>query len=206
MTTLLQAPIEWGLVLVNGALELDAVARARLRKLDGRSIEFRTEHDTDRLRLRVVADRLEVDSSPTDAPTTLVRGAPTAVVEAFLRGRFRGGDCTIEGDEVTLSELADVLRGVRPDFEAPLGRLIGATAAQNVVGLFELGAETLARFVREIGNEGGAALRSGAARRFLDRHDFDSFLARRHALSLATDRIAARLDALEGHESADGPR
>ena len=203
MTTLLQAPIEWGLLLVNGALELDAVARARLRKLDGRSVEFRTAIGAEPLRLRIVADRLEIDAHPTDAPTTLVRGAPTSVVEALLRGRFRGGDCTIEGDEVTLSELADVLRSVRPDFEAPLGRLIGATAAQNVVGLFELGAETFARLVREIGNEGSAALRSTAARRFLDRADFETFLARRHALTLAVDRIAARLDALEGSRVPD---
>jgi len=201
VTTLLQAPVEFALVLVNGALELDAVARARLEKLDGRSIEFRTASGADVLRLRITGARLDVDASPADAPTVLVRGAPGNVVEAFLRGRFRDANCTIEGDETTLSELADVLRSVRPDFEAPLGRLIGETAAQNVVGLFELGAETLARFAREVGDQGGFALRSAAARKFLDRADFDAFLARRHALALAADRIAARIDALERAQS-----
>lgn len=199
MTTLLQAPVEWGLVLVNGAIELDAVARARLRTLDGRSIEFCTPSGDDRLRVRIAGERIEVEAAPTSAPTVVVRGAPLAVIEALLRGRFSGAGATIEGDEVTLSELADTIRSVRPDLEAPLGRLIGQTAAQNLVGLFEVGAEALSRFAREIGKESGDALRSHAALRFLDRRELDGFLARRHALTLAIDRVAARLDALERH-------
>ena len=197
MTTLLQVPVEWGLVLVNGALELDALARARLDNLEGRTIEFCTASGADRLRLRIAGRRIEVDARAEGAPTVVVRGARLAVVEAFLRGRFTSTDCTIEGDEVTLNELSDVLRSVRPDLEAPLGRVIGETAAQNVIGLFELGAEAFARLWREVGSESGAALRAGASRRFLDRADFDAFLARRHALALAVDRVTARIAALE---------
>lgn len=197
MNPFASALAQWAAAVTNGLLGLDPIARARLERLEGRSVELRPSESADAFLLTFGDGRLIVTEAGRGAPNVRVSGSTGAMLEALVRSDFGGGALDIEGDESTLTELADVLRTLRPDIEPPLARLIGAPAAQNFVGLVELGLEAVGALVREAGAEGSRLVRAGATRRFLGREEFERLVARRHTAALAIDRIRARLELLE---------
>jgi len=193
---LAQALTQWLAAFANGAFALDPIARARIARLDGRSILLAPDPPAEPVTIRFIGSRIVAESDPPARPTVVVRGAAPALLDAFVRGRF-GADLVIEGDELTLSEFAESVRSLRPDIAAPLTRLVGQDSAQGLVGLLELGLQTAGRVLRDLGAEGERLARRGAAHQFLSRAEFDDFLSRRHAAALQLDRLAARLERLE---------
>ena len=196
MNPVAQALTQWLAAFANGVLSLDATARARIARLDGRSIVLVPDPPAEPVSLRFVGSRIVAEPNPPARPTVVVHAPAAALLEALARGRF-GDEVTIDGDEVTLSEFADVIRALRPDVAAPLERLVGRQAAQGFLGLVELGLQTAERVLRDLGAEGERLARTGAARQYLSRTEFEDFLARRHALTLHIDRIGARVERLE---------
>jgi ubiquinone biosynthesis protein UbiJ len=193
---LADALAQWAVALTNGALSLDPVARARLARLTGRTIALEPHTSTEPLTLRFAEDHIELVRSTVVAPTVVLSGPPTAMLDAFLRGDF-GGALVIDGDEVTLAEFADILRTSRPDLEAPLARVLGTDAARGLVGFVELGLETFRRVLRDAAVEGGELVKHGAEQRYLGRAEFDEFARRRHTASLRLDRLSVRVDRID---------
>jgi ubiquinone biosynthesis protein UbiJ len=197
---LAQALTQWLAAFANGALALDPATRERIARLDGRSIVLSPDPPADTVTIRFVGSRIVAESGSTSRPTVVVRGPPAALLEALARGRF-GAEVTIEGDELTLAEFAESVRGLRPDFATPLARLVGRDSAEGLVGLLELGLQTADRVLRDLAAEGERLARSGAGRQFLTRAELDDFLARRHTAALHLDRLAARIERLERRAS-----
>jgi len=179
--------------LTNNLVTLDANATARLAKLEGAALRFETIAPDDCITLTVRAGQLEVDHRPVSPPAVIVRGRSGALVESFLRGDLAASALEITGDETLLAELVDVLRGLRPDVEAPLSRFIGQESARNVVGFLEYGMETLGRIARDLGEESQRLARREAHRYYIDRTDLDHLDERRHAATLRVDRLEARI-------------
>lgn len=196
MNPLADAFAQWVAAFANGLLTLDPVARARLARLDGRAIALRPDPPVEPVTIRFVGSRIVVARDESVRPSAIVSGDAGAMLAAFARGRF-DGTLAIEGDEDTIAEFADTLRELSPDFAAPLGRLVGSSAASQIAGFVELGFETARRVLTDLGAQASKVARDGAAQQFLTRAELDAMSSRRHAAALALDRIAARLNALE---------
>jgi ubiquinone biosynthesis protein UbiJ len=204
VSVLLSALAQWAAGLTNGLLSLDATARTRLSKLDGRCIRLETGADDDTVTIRFERGAVRIDDRADATPSVIVQGAPPVLLEALVRGNLGAGQLKITGDEVLLQEFVAILRDTRPDLEAPLARLVGERSAQNLVGFMEYGINTLGRIVGDIGREGDRFARAQARRRFVDRGDLDHLFERQHAAQLRIDRIAARLDRLDDdHANAE---
>lgn len=203
MTTFLTTIAQWSGALTNSLASLDAATRARIMKLDGRSIRFETQAPADQITVRFARGAIVVaESTEEELPAVIVRGTTAALLESFLRGDLGNGELEISGDEVLLQEFVAVLRSVRPDVEGPLARLIGERGAQNLVGLMEYGFETVSRIARDLGTEGGRIARREARRRYVDTKDLDHLAERQQAAAMRLDRLAARMTHLERERGA----
>lgn len=203
MTTFLTTIAQWSGALTNGLASLDTATRARIMKLDGRSIRFETQAPVDEITVRFSRGAIVVaDGIQDDPPAVIVRGTTAAFIESFLRGDLGKGELEISGDEVLLQEFVGVLRSVRPDVEGPLARLIGERSAQNLVGLMEYGFETVSRIARDLGAEGNRVARREARRRYVDAKDLDHLTERQQAAAMRADRLEARLTLLERDRGA----
>ncbi len=201
MNTFLTSLAQLSSAITNSLVSLDAVTRARLTRLEGRSIRFETLAPADVINVAFVRGTIVVEDRAQTAPGVIVRGTASDLLEAFLRGDLGTGSLEISGDELLLSEFVEIARNLRPDIEGPLARIVGERSAQNLVGFMEYGFETLGRIARDLGAEGSRLAKREARRRYVDRTDLDHLHERRHAVALRMDRVAARLDLLDKRDA-----
>jgi ubiquinone biosynthesis accessory factor UbiJ len=191
--------------LASAALDLDPLAAARLRALDGTRIRFHA-------RVPAPAPREGAGGTPLELTAWITEGRLRIVMDdhrqadaivsgtlsdltawALTRGRARAADIRIDGDEQRVHELERILREFAPDLERPAAHLMGATAAAHVVGFAEL---ALAAFA-SAAQVAGSGLRDGIGAWFTDRRAVAAFLDDLDALHLRVDRLDARVEMLE---------
>ena len=191
--------------LSNAALKLDPLTEPRLKDLEGRSarIEVLTPGSTRPVSLRLEIRRASLqfslaDQSPVDA---LVKGRPPELL-AYFQGRATPGGAGVvqEGDETLLAALAGVLRSYEPDLAEPLRGVLGAEAANALVGLAEAALATTRSALEAL----SSAAEAGAQRRYTSEGDFEASRRRLEDLGLELDRLRARTDAVAAARTA-GP-
>src|SRR4029434_7047873 len=83
MNPAVSALAQWAEVLVNGALSLDPVAEARIRRLDGVSFRIVSTLPEEELNVRCVGARLLLARGPADKPNVIVTGTSQALLAAL---------------------------------------------------------------------------------------------------------------------------
>jgi ubiquinone biosynthesis protein UbiJ len=202
MNPVMSALAQWCEAFVNGALSLDPIAEARMRRLDGRSFVIVSTAPEETFTVRCVGSRLLVARSEPhtwgsggDAPNVIVTGTASALVAA-LTG-IGTPDVTIEGDEALLDELRSIVRELEPDLARPLSPLIGAEPAAALSGFMSAGARAVRSMFAALDTEGTRWVRDTAHRRFAASAEVERFIERVTALRLAVDRLDARVRQLE---------
>ncbi len=201
MNPVMSALAQWCEAFVNGALSLDPVAEARMRRLDGRSFVIVSTAPEETFTIRCVGSRLLVSRSEPhswdsgDAPNVILTGTASALVAA-LTG-IGTPDVTIEGDEALLDELRSIVRELEPDLARPLSPLIGAEPAAALSGFVSAGAKAVRSMFAALDAEGTRWVRDTAHRRFAASAEVERFIERVTALRLAVDRLDARVRQLE---------
>ncbi|MGH8250230.1 MAG: ubiquinone biosynthesis accessory factor UbiJ [Steroidobacteraceae bacterium] len=196
MTPELLRPLE---SLVNRNIAGSARARGLLAQIAGRSIEFRLAATP--LRLRIVADTAGItiraaDESPADA---VVEGTPVSFARLALGDpaqpiRDRGAQLT--GDAEIAQGFQRLFAAAQPDFEEELSRLTGDVAAHRLANLAR-DAFGFGRRVRDTLAENVAEYLTEESRDLPTRIETEEFLDGVDRLREATDRLDARVAALE---------
>jgi ubiquinone biosynthesis protein UbiJ len=200
MNPLLSALSQWAEALANTTLALDSQARQRLARLEGQTIQIETDPG-ESVTIEFCGERVRVMARSVDHPNAIVRGSPASLLGAGFGGS--PADLRIDGDEILIEELRNILRDLKPDFGEPLARLIGAQNADNIAGFLELGGRALRRLAGDLSNEGSRTIRAAAHRQFVDARSLDQFSEQVLAAQLATDRLGARLQRLEGAQDLE---
>jgi len=201
---LTSALTRWAEMLANESAQLDPLTQKRLRGLDGHSIAIEFDPSGETTTLQFDGDSIRVATGHIDAPSVIIRGAPSALAAAFVGARVRtGGGITIEGDEVVLSQFRGIVRDYRPDFFEPLESLVGIRAAQAITSLFEVGFSALSAIGRSVAGEGERLARTGVRQRYLTSPELESFLESIQALRVRIDRLNVRTNVIEQARSGE---
>jgi ubiquinone biosynthesis protein UbiJ len=182
-------------LLADGALRMDPVARARMRKLQGRTILVRVRGTGQQFTLRFAADGLRVDGTPPPVPTVTLTADPLTLAALLLdRPRARSH---IEGDATVLQEFREILRSLRPDPAHPLEQVLGPEPARAVADAWDIGVAALRTITDVVLDSGDRFLQQQGRRWFLDRDRYEQFVSDAYALRLDMDRLEARVALLE---------
>lgn len=178
----------------NATLELDPKAASRLATSEGHRARLIAElpHGEKVFTLAVVGGRLALTPHAEPEPNVVVRGSVPALLSMLAGGRSVG-PVTIEGDVSVLEELAAVFKGFAPDLAEPLSRWVGEAPADGIMNAAEAGLALL----RSAAEATGASLRRGIGDRFATRTRTNAFLDRLDDARERSDRLAARIEALE---------
>lgn len=187
----------------NRTLALDPRSRARLAALDMATVQFEIVPPVDGpdtlVVLQIENATISFHASSPSTPNAIVRGTLPAMIGWLIsgtQGTVPAG-ISFEGDESLLQHIAALVRGYRPDLEAPLGRLFGAAATRELLGA----AETTVNFLRSAfdGLTGAATASAQASARagFVAEPDMPAMLDTLDALQLRVDRLNARVRELE---------
>lgn len=178
---------------INQAIGLDASARPRLEKLDGRSVKLALNGLGIDLYFYGQGGKLSVSAEREIPPDTTITGTPGALLAMTVpEWRAPGSGVTIEGDAGTAQALEKLFRQLDPDWEALLTRQFGDVAGHQLwrlindaAGLGRHGARTagdqVARYLRE---ESGLLVTA---------EEMDGFTRDVDELREAVDRLQARL-------------
>jgi ubiquinone biosynthesis protein UbiJ len=190
----------------NATLHLDPVGAARLAALEGCRILVRARNagDVDALdapmnegpafTLQIAGGRLRILAAATPTPNVVVSGSITELLTwAGSFGRRSPAGLRIDGDGRVLETLADIVGGYRPDFEAPLGRVIGTENATRVIAA----AEVAIAGIRSLLQGTSHGLRRSAGQWFATRGSLSDFLDELGDAELQVDRLSARVEQLE---------
>jgi ubiquinone biosynthesis accessory factor UbiJ len=187
----------WAEAIANGSAQLDPLTRARLDRLAGRSIAIELDPPGEAATLYFDNHAIRLEPGIGSAPSAVVRGSPARMANAFFDSSAARSNLSIEGDELILEELRNIVRDFHPESLPPLERLVGAQAAQTLTSLVELGFAAVAALGRSLGEEGGRLVRAGARERYLTTVDFDALLTSMQALQIRVDRLKARTEIVE---------
>jgi len=181
--------------LLGRTLTSDPATRERLERLDGRrlrlvlelpggarSIPFDMAIDDGALRLAGAGEA---------RPQVIARGPAPAFLAAL--GLPGSGTLDIDGDQALLGEVLDVLSGYRPPLPPEFEALVDGPLASQLLGLAEAGLAAL----RSAAEGARHATRAQISRRFVDQSALTALLDPLDDLKLRTDRLAARVSALE---------
>lgn len=187
---------------LTGLLDLDPGSRAEARLLAGKRLALILEPGPVSMTLCFRDEGISVDATAMEEADASLRLDPAAAARIASEGAaaMGAGGVTIRGDTALAGAVFELLRGMRPDLLAPIGRWFGPESA-HVLG--------------ESGRRAGAGLRAGiersveATRERLTRDggllpgriEMARFLDEVDDLALATDRFEARLQALRQHLS-----
>ena len=183
--------------IVNGASRLDPLTHARLQRLAGRRIALQIDPGGETTTLCFEGGAVQVEAGMAEPPSVLLRGTLTALVGALFDATRRSDAVAVEGDEVLLTELREIVRHYRPEGFPPLDELVGRQAADSITAAFEVGIAAITALGRNVGDESRRLVRDGVRQRLLTRHDQDVLLGSLATLRLRLDRAGARVALLE---------
>jgi ubiquinone biosynthesis protein UbiJ len=178
-------------------------ARQLLAQLDGRRMQIIARHTPWRIALLSRDARLLLSRDDAADADVVITATPLALL-ALLREEpadvIRRGDVVMGGDAEMASRFQELLQLLRPDLEAGLARVIGDVPAYGLGSLLrktlDYGRSSLRTQATNVGeylaHEKRVLVPRAEAEQYL--HDVDS-------LREQTDRLAARVAALESKRS-----
>ena len=196
MTPELLRPIE---SLLNRNIAASARARGLLAQVAGRSLEVRLSATPLRVRVTAADERISIapgGDAPADAT---IEGTPFALARlAFDEDAqaVRAGGVQIAGDAEIAQAFQRLLIAARPDLEEELSRLTGDVAAHNLARAARE-AVAFARKARHTFAQNVAEYLTEESHDVPARPEVEEFLAGVDRLREASDRLEARVSALE---------
>lgn len=186
--------------VVNGALRFDPGSRQALGRLEGRVLAVEVTRPAMRFYLLPHGDGLAIHSHHDGEADSCIKGSPLALMSLLQSERLNLADSGVEvfGGTGLLSELQDIAGNLDIDWEDALGRIIGDVAAHqgaNAIRGFSGWLEgRRATFERLLGEYLSEELQTTPARA-----ELEHYYREVDELRLATDRLAARIEALRNN-------
>jgi ubiquinone biosynthesis accessory factor UbiJ len=180
-------------------------ARELLRQLDGRSMQISARYTPWHVTLLASTTQLQLSRSATTADVTL-SGSPMALLSLLRESPddvIRRGDATLVGDAEIASRFQELLQLLRPDLEAGLAQVVGDVPAYGAGSLLRKALDYGRSTVNTQMANAGEYL-THEKRLLVPRTEAAQFLTDVDALREQTDRLAARVAALEA-QSAPTP-
>jgi ubiquinone biosynthesis protein UbiJ len=175
-------------------------ARELLAQLDGRSLVVNLRFSPWRARLAAHSGRLLLTRSQDDAADAVIAGTPLSLLSMLREPPadvIRRGDVTLTGDSEVAQRFQELALLLRPDLEESLAGVLGDVPAYGLGRLLRKALEYGRSSARTAGLNIGEYL--AHERRALVPHaEAAEFLAGVDELREASDRIAARVQALDG--------
>lgn len=181
-------------VALNSAIEGSGAARADLKRLDGKVIEFKVIGLPLTLHFLPQSERLTVASDYHGEPDIRITAPAGGLIAAALKGDDavpRGME--ISGDAETAQLFSRLLKQSDPDWEEVLSRYIGDIPARQVGNTLR----AIARWGKDAGGRLGQDLADYLhyeTRAVPPRHEVEEFLSGVDRLRDDAERLAARLD------------
>lgn len=174
-------------------------ARELLSSLEGRSLVIDVRYTPWRARLNALQGRLLLTRTQDDTADAVIAGTPLAMLSLLREPPadvIRRGDVVLTGNSEIAEQFQELTLLLRPDLEESLAGVIGDVPAHGLGQLLHKAVEYSRSSARTVGLNIGEYL-AHEKRALVPRAEAGEFLAGVDALREATDRIAARVLALE---------
>ena len=196
MTPELLRPLE---TVMNRDIAASSRARGLLAQIAGRSIELRVSATPIRIRIAAGAEGISIGTGGDAAPDATLEGSPftfARLATGDAMQSIRAGGAQVTGDAEIAQVFQKLFEAARPDFEEELSRLTGDVAAHEIAG-FARGALAFGLRARDTFAQNAAEYLTEESRDLPTRIEVDEFLGEVDRLREATDRLEARLAAIE---------
>ncbi|MEX1993056.1 MAG: SCP2 sterol-binding domain-containing protein [Steroidobacteraceae bacterium] len=196
MTPELLRPLE---SILNRNIAGSARARGLLAQVAGRSFELRLSATPLRIRFVAAADRVALVTDGEAAADAVIEGTPFALARLAIGDpaqSLRAGGAQLSGDAEIAQGFQQLFAAAQPDFEEELSRLTGDVAAHHLAKLAR-GALDFGRRARDTFALNVAEYLTEEGRDVPARSEVEEFLTGVDRLREATDRLDARITALE---------
>ena len=174
-------------------------ARALLGELDGRRMQIVARYTPWRIALHASDSRLLLSRDETAAADVTLTGSPLSLLSLIREEPaevIRRGDVVIAGDAEIATRFQELLQLLRPDLEAGLARVVGDIPAYGAGSLLRKAMDYGRSSVRTQAANVGEYL-AHEKRVLVPRAEAEAWLQQVDALREQTDRLAARVGALE---------
>lgn len=177
-------------------------ARELLTTLDGRSLRLDVRFMPWQVTAAASAGRLLVSRTGGTADV-VISGSPIGLLSMLREDPqqvIRRGDVRIDGDGAVAERFQELLELLRPDLEAELAQWVGEVPAYGIGSLVRRALE----YGQQVARTGAANVGEYLAherRELVPRAEAQQFIEQVDALREAVDRVAARVDRLEGARS-----
>lgn len=185
--------------VLNRNIAASARARNLLAQVAGRSIELRVTAPPVRLRVVAGTEGISIETGGDLPPDATIEGSPVMfarLATGDAMQSLRTGGAQISGDAEIAQVFQKLFAAARPDFEEELSRLTGDVAAHEIAG-FARGALAFGRRARATFAANLAEYLTEESHDLPTRIEVDEFLADVDRLREATDRLEARLAAID---------
>jgi ubiquinone biosynthesis accessory factor UbiJ len=175
-------------------------ARELLALLEGRSLVVRMQFTPWRVRAQAQSGRLVVARTQDETADALLSGTPLALLSLMSESPaevIRRGDVTMTGNSDVAQQFQELALLLRPELEESLAGVIGDVPAFGLGQLLRKGLDYSRATARTAGLNVGEFL-AHERRVLVPRAEAREFLTGVDALRESTDRLAARVQALEG--------
>lgn len=187
--------------LINRNIAASSRAKDLCARLEGRALGVRVDGFLPlTVFARVESGELHLSRAASRDPDAAIAGTPLALAGLIGRdaaGRMRSGSVAITGDAEIAQTFHELLHAARPELEEELSRLIGDVSAHQVGNLTRAiagwGEKSAATFLQNV-----SEYLQEESRDLITRTEADEFLAAVDGLRDAADRLAARIDRLNG--------
>jgi ubiquinone biosynthesis protein UbiJ len=181
-------------------------ARELLAQLDGRSLVVQMRYTPWRARLDAQSGRLLVTRTHDETGDAVIAGTPLALLSLMREvpaDVIRRGDLTLTGNSDVAQQFQELALLLRPDLEESLAGVIGDVPAFGLGQLMHKALDYSRATARTAGRNVGEYL-AHERRALVPRAEASEFLTGVDELRESTDRIAARVKALEDQANAGG--
>jgi ubiquinone biosynthesis protein UbiJ len=185
--------------LLNRNIAGSSRARGLLSRIAGRSLELRLSVTPLRLRFVAGTDRVSLGMGGEAPADATIEGSPFTFARLAMGNpmqTLRAGGAQVTGDGEIAQGFQQLFEAAQPDFEEELSRLTGDVAAHHLANLAR-DARDFGRRARDTFMQNVAEYLTEESRDVPLRAEVEEFVAGVDALREATDRLDARLAALE---------
>jgi ubiquinone biosynthesis protein UbiJ len=174
-------------------------ARELLAQLDGHHMQIVARFTPLRATLQASDGRLLISRDEPVQTDVTITGTPLALLSLLREAPadvIRRGDVSIAGDAERATRFQELLQLLRPDLEAGLARVVGDIPAHGAGSLLRKALDIGRSTLRTQAMNAGEYL-AHEKRVLVPRSEAEEFLQQVDALREHTDRLAARVRALE---------
>lgn len=186
---------------LNRSIAASTRGRELRRQLEGRSFAVNVDGMPVKVMIAVKDGVLHLSRPSDDAKADAsITGTPLALMSLMKEAtgaRLRSGNVAIDGDAQIAQSFSELLRTARPDLEEELSRVVGDVAAHQI-GNAVRGFTTWGRRTMQTVAANVSEYLQEESRDLVTRTEMEEFLSGVDELRESTDRLAARVAALEG--------